>query len=85
MEHPNRPNWFEDYHHKLIAGACAPAVFAVPDFLRRLTLKEAVAIQICPLVYRFCGSRTKQYRQIGNAVPALFAYKAAQAARSDFF
>lgn len=40
--------------------------------LRRLTLDECAALQGFPREWRFVGSRTSQFRQIGNAVPAVF-------------
>lgn len=38
--------------------------------LRRLTLAECAALQGFPDDWRFCGSKTSQFRQVGNAVPA---------------
>ena len=84
LEHKGQTNWFADYHKKIVAGMCIPATTVIPDFVRRLTLKEAAAIQTFPSDYKFCGARNKQYRQIGNAVPSLFAYKVAQAMYSVF-
>ena len=72
-------NWFSEYHKKIVAGKCVPATIEIPKYVRRLTLKEAAAIQTFPKDYVFCGARNKQYRQIGNAVPSLFAYKVAKA------
>lgn len=72
-------NWFEVYHKKIAAGDCAPATIEIPKYIRRLTLREAAAIQTFPPNYTFCGAKNKQYRQIGNAVPSLFAYKTAMA------
>lgn len=72
-------NWFSEYHKKIVAGKCMPATIEIPKYVRRLTLKEAAAIQTFPKDYVFCGARNKQYRQIGNAVPTLFAYKVAKA------
>jgi len=40
---------------------------------RRLSYKEAAAIQTFPREMEFCGDLTSKYKQIGNAVPVLFA------------
>lgn len=79
LESPDLENWFSVYHKKIVAGIIMPATVEIPEYVRRLTLKEAAAIQTFPKDYEFCGARNKQYRQIGNAVPSLFAYKVAQA------
>ena len=38
---------------------------------RRITVAEAAALQTFPSDWEFCGSKTSQFRQIGNAVPPL--------------
>ena len=85
LHDPNLVNWFVQYHRKLLDGTASPHATRVPSHLRRLTVKECALIQTFPPGYVFVGKKTKQYRQIGNAVPCLFAKAVAAAAKDAFF
>lgn len=52
-----------------------------PEQLRTLSVREAARIQTFPDRFRFAGTRSDAFRQIGNAVPPLLGQAAATALR----
>ena len=55
-----------------------------PNNHRRMTVREAALIQSFPLDFFFVGTNTSAYRQIGNAVPPLFAEHIAKGVQETF-
>jgi DNA (cytosine-5)-methyltransferase 1 len=64
-----------DYHAHLLAGG-SPRRGRVPG-ARRITVEEAALLQTFPASSEFCGSRSSQYRQVGNAVPPVLGKEVA--------
>lgn len=75
---PSAEDWVVSYHTKLINGEKIDKDFEVPPYLRRMTIKEAAAIQTFPSKYVFGGEKSSIYRQIGNAVPCNLAQAVAE-------
>lgn len=66
-------SYIKEYHsHLLNHGDVRQGL--LPDYIRRMTITEAKKIQSFPDNYIFTGSKTSQYRQIGNAVPCRISY-----------
>jgi DNA (cytosine-5)-methyltransferase 1 len=75
------PSFVEDYHSHLMSGG-KPHQGEAPRRLRRLTIRECMAIQTFPDDYRFYGRKSSVYRQIGNAVPCDLAEAVARSFRA---
>lgn len=52
---------------------------------RRITQREAARLQSFPDWFEFSGNETRQFTQIGNAVPPLLAYKIALALKEAYY
>lgn len=74
-------SFIEAYHAELISGA-VPRSGEAPSRLRRLTIRECMAIQTFPKNFQFYGRKSSVYRQIGNAVPCDLAEAVARSYRA---
>lgn len=55
-------------------GTGGPVIAVHPNCKRRFTVRETARIQSFPDWFEFYGSKSSQFRQIGNAVAVDFAY-----------
>lgn len=78
LEHGAEP-WVVTYHARLRAGD--PPLTEAPPRMRRITVREAAALQGFPSDWDFRGPQGARYRQIGNAVPPPLAQAVAASVR----
>ena len=74
----NATGWVKYYHSSIMNGLSKSNFKEAPNHLRRLTVEEAAILQTFPLGFKFCGSQSSKFKQIGNAVPCNLAYQVAQ-------
>lgn len=68
--------WWDEPAKTLIAHMYKDGnLFIHPDYHqeRSISVREAARLMSFPDDFEICGSRTEQYKQLGNAVPPLFA------------
>ena len=79
-----RPSWTDERPSTTIVGSFRPEVVAAPGYRTtvsrqnaagsvRVTVAEAAVLQSFPPDHPWQGSKTKQYQQVGNAIPPLLA------------
>ena len=59
-------------------GPGGPVIHNHPSLERWLTVRECARIQTFPDSFRFVGSNSSMYRQLGNAVPCQFSERLAE-------
>lgn len=71
------------YHAELMKGGSPKD--GVVTGVRRLNLRESARLQSFPDSFTFIGAKTRQYMQVGNAVPPLLAEAVAKALHKFLF
>jgi len=74
----DKDNWIIEYHKKLSNGIARPELVDIPKSVRRITVEEAALIQTFPIGYKFSGSQSSKFKQIGNAVPCNLSQQVAK-------
>lgn len=80
----NKVEWFHERPATTVVGSFCPDVISAPGYRVkesrqnaeggvRVTVAEGGVLQSFPADYPWQGSRTKQYQQVGNAVPPRLA------------
>lgn len=80
---PTRPNGHWGYRQgtfiadqslpaRTVTGSASQDWIRHNGVLRRLTLREVMLLQGFPEDWRLAGTKTQKYKQVGNAVPAVF-------------
>ena len=80
----NKVEWFHERPATTVVGSYCPDVISPPGYRLqesrqnaeggvRVTVAEGGVLQSFPPDYPWQGSRTKQYQQVGNAIPPLLA------------
>lgn len=73
----NRPTDWDKHAPTIMgrgSGTGGPLIIPHPEYNRRMSVREVARIQTFPNTFKFIGSTSACYRQIGNAVPVLMAY-----------
>jgi DNA (cytosine-5)-methyltransferase 1 len=74
-----RLNW-DDFSRSVTAHIAKDGYWYIhPEQNRTLSVREAARVQTFPDHFRFAGTRSDAFRQIGNAVPPILGRAAAQA------
>ncbi|GHV05338.1 cytosine-specific methyltransferase [Clostridia bacterium] len=85
LQDSSATDWIKSYHARLWENAEEACYAPAPEQLRRLTIVESAAIQSFPPDYKFCGTKSAVYTQIGNAVPCKLAQCVAEAVLKFFY
>lgn len=85
LRNPSAEDWVKEYHGKLWRKEIGAEFGPAPERLRRISIVESAAIQTFPRDYKFCGSKSAIYTQIGNAVPCRLAQAVATAVAEVIF